>query len=85
MPAGSAGLMEAEGVKKIFKLSVNINKLRYITYRGDGHTKVFLAAKSVDPYPGIEIVKTHCFGHVKKIDILQNYYLLDKIREICMA
>ena len=64
--AGSAGLMEAEGVKKIFKRSVNMNKLRYTTYRGDGDTKAFLAAKSVDAYPGIEIVKSHCVSHVQK-------------------
>ena len=63
---GSAGSMEAAGAVTIFKRSVDINKLRYLKYRGDGDSKAYQDVVAADPYPGLAIIKSECVGHVQK-------------------
>jgi len=58
--------MEAVGAVQIFGRSVEQNKLRYLTYRGDGDSKSFSEAVKSDPYPGYVINKAECVGHVQK-------------------
>ena len=48
---GSAGSMEASGVKQIFQRSVGEKKLRYTTYLGDGDSKSYQNVVILDPYP----------------------------------
>ena len=36
---GSAGSMEASGLKECFMTSVETNKLRYTNYMGDGNSR----------------------------------------------
>ena len=61
---GSAGAMEVEGAKVIFSRSPEKHNLRYTEYFGDGDSKSFECVK--DSYPGIEVVKHECVGHVQK-------------------
>ena len=58
--------METVGAVKIFSRSVTEKKLRYLTYIGDGDTKSFLEVQRSDPYPGYEVKKGECIGHVQK-------------------
>ena len=65
--SGSAGSMEAEGMKRIFCRSVGTHNLRYVNYIGDGDTKSFKAVSASKPYgPDIIIRKIECVGHVQK-------------------
>ena len=52
---GSAGGVEAEGVKRVFERSIKKHKLRYVEFLGDGDTKSYVNVK--DTYPGIEFKK----------------------------
>ena len=63
---GSAGSMEAAGVVNIFKRSVETKKLRYTTYLGDGDSKSFKDIVELNIYPGHEVEKHECIGHVQK-------------------
>ena len=63
---GSAGSMEATGVIKIFKRSVETKKLRYTTYLGDGDSNSFKDIVESNIYPGYEVEKHECIGHVQK-------------------
>lgn len=63
---GSSGAMESKGAVRIFARSLQQNKLRYVTYIGDGDTKSFQDVQASDPYQGINIVKGECVGHVQK-------------------
>ena len=47
---GSAGSMECEGMKEIFKRSMNTRKLRYIEYIGDSDAKTFKSVHDLMPY-----------------------------------
>ena len=63
---GSAGSMEAAGVVNIFKRSVETKKLRYTTYPRDGGSKSFKDIVESNIYPGHEVEKHECIGHVRK-------------------
>ena len=63
---GSAGSMEVAGVINIFKRSVETKKLRYTTYLGDGDSKSFKVIVESNIYPGHEVKKHECIGHVQK-------------------
>ena len=62
----SSGAMEADGVSECFLTSVNERKLRYLTYIGDGDTKSYQNVVAANPYPGYNIGKAECVGHVQK-------------------
>ena len=61
---GSAGGMEVAGAKNIFGRSVEKYGLRYLKFLGDGDSKSYPAVKSI--YPGVEVEKLECIGHVQK-------------------
>ena len=64
---GSAGAMEASGVRKMFEKSVKDLNIRYMTYIGDGDSKAFPAVVEAQPYGPDKIpVKGECVGHVQK-------------------
>ena len=58
--------MEAAGVINIFKRSVETKKLRYTTYLGNGDSKSFKDIVESNIYPGHEVEKHECIGHVQK-------------------
>ena len=63
---GSAGAMEAIGVCRIFERTVPELKLCYTTYIGDGDSKAYPSVVAANPYPGKDIIKGECVGHVQK-------------------
>ena len=52
---GTAGNMEPEGAKRIWKRSIRKNKLHYTEFYGDGDSKSFLAVK--ETYKGTKVKK----------------------------
>ena len=42
------------------------SQLRYTFYIGDGDTKSFNELSSTKPYPGHDLVKGECIGHVQR-------------------
>ena len=62
----SAGAIESAGAIKNFNRSVRINNLRYLEYLGDGDTSSFRDVNNSKPYPGHEIEKLECIGHIQK-------------------
>ena len=62
---GSAGSMEVAGVVHMFQRSVSTKKLRYTTYLGDGDSKAFDTVSTSNVYPGHDICKVECIGHVQ--------------------
>ena len=58
--------MEAAGVINIFKRLVETKKLRYTIYLGDGDCKSFKDIVGSNIYPGHEVEKHECIGHVQK-------------------
>ena len=69
---GSAGAMEAAGALEIFKRSVRLYDLRYTTDRGDGDSKSYKEIVDANVYPGHEIKKSECVGHVRHESALDN-------------
>ncbi|XP_066929989.1 uncharacterized protein [Clytia hemisphaerica] len=63
---GSSGAMEVTGLKRIYHRSVKNHKLRYKFYIGDGDSKSFAEVSSSNPYPGHNLTKGECIGHVQK-------------------
>ena len=65
---GTAGSMEGEGVKRIFKRSQQQYGLSYVGYLGDGDSKSFKNLSEAEPpiYPGKQIEKLECVGHIQK-------------------
>ena len=63
---GSASLMESIGAVDIFTRSIEKRKLRYKTFIGDGDSSSYSSVVRADPYPGMEINKGECIGHVQK-------------------
>ena len=61
---GSAGSMESAGVISCFKCSVEKNRLRYTTYIGDSSSYNSVVKSNL--YPGYDIGKDECVGHVQK-------------------
>ena len=62
----SSGSMESSGAVKMFNRSEEKNDLQYTLYIGDGDTASFKKVKDSDPYPGKEIKKGECVGHLQK-------------------
>ena len=62
----SSGAMESEGAIKIFQRSVEVNKLRYKTYIGDGDSSAYQKVVESKPYEGLIPQKAECIGHVQK-------------------
>ena len=52
------------GAKRIFERSIEKHNLRYTKCLGDGDSKSFTSVKST--YPGIEVQKLECVGHIQK-------------------
>ena len=63
---GSAGSIEASGLKGFFMTSVETNKLRYTNYIGDGESKSYNDIFQADPYEGTGVNKLECIGHIQK-------------------
>ena len=63
---GSAGAMEVNGLKRMFSRSVALFNLRYLFYIGDGDSKSYEEINKLNPYPGHQIKKGECVGHVQK-------------------
>ncbi|XP_065068033.1 uncharacterized protein LOC135693466 [Rhopilema esculentum] len=65
---GTAGSMEGEGVKRIFKRSQQQYGLSYVGYLGDGDSKSFKnLSEAVSPiYQGKQIEKLEYVGHIQK-------------------
>eukprot|EP00112_Aurelia_sp_Birch-Aquarium-sp1_P012847 Seg2706.2 transcript_id=Seg2706.2/GoldUCD/mRNA.D3Y31 product="hypothetical protein" protein_id=Seg2706.2/GoldUCD/D3Y31 len=63
---GMSGSMESKAAVDIFKRSVEVNKLRYKTYIGDGDSSAFLTVVNSKPYENLNPVKGECIGHVQK-------------------
>ena len=59
--------MEAEGAKILYQRSVQLRKLRYIPYIGDGDSKAYSAVCQEQPYgAAVFIPKEECVAHVTK-------------------
>lgn len=64
---GSAGKMEVDAIKDMFRRSWEMREVRYAKYIGDGDTKTFKALLEDKPYGDDLIVKKkECVGHVEK-------------------
>ena len=61
----SSGSMEGAGAVLIWNRSLN-NKLRYVSYIGDGDTSSYAEVVASKPYDNIDIEKLECIGHVNK-------------------
>ena len=62
----SSGAMESAGAVAIFKRSIEKNKLRYVSYIGDGDTSSYAEVRDAKPYGEVPVVKKECIGHVQK-------------------
>ena len=63
---GSASSIESESVISIFSRSITNSKMRYKTFIGDGDSASYNHVVKSDPYPGLEIKKGECIGHIQK-------------------
>ena len=63
---GTSGSMESKAAVEIFKRSVEVNKLRYKKYIGDGDSSAFLTVVNSKPYENLTPEKGECIGHVQK-------------------
>lgn len=61
---GSAPSMEPEGTRRIFSRSIEIRRVRYIGFYGDGDSKAFLVVEDI--YGNIKVIKFECIGHYQK-------------------
>ena len=78
--------MESDDIVECFKNSVYFNKLRYTAYIGDGDTKSYTNVLLANPYPGFEIEKAECVGHVQdRVDTRLRKFKIDckEIIPIC--
>ena len=62
----SSGAMEGAGAVEIFKRSIMKNKLRYVSYIGDGDTSSYAEVIASNPYENVQVEKLECIGHVNK-------------------
>lgn len=64
---GTAGKMEADSVKQMFRRSLDQYGVRYKYYIGDGDTKSYKGVVESKPYgDNFEVQKRECIGHVQK-------------------
>ena len=64
--AGTAGGMKSAGALTAFQCSVERYGLQYPGFLGDGDSKSFATVSDNNIYPGVEIEKLECCGHVQK-------------------
>ena len=62
----SSGAMEAAGAVTIFQKSIDKNKLRSVSYSGDGDTSSFNEVRKSKPYGYFGVVIKECVGHIQK-------------------
>ena len=62
----SAGAMEGDGAVAIFSRSIELHKMRYLHYIGDGDTCSFLQVCESKPYGELIPEKLECVGHIQK-------------------
>ena len=58
--------MEGSSAVEIFSRSIEKNNQRYTRFTGDGDTNAYKSVYDSKPYPGINIEKIECVGHVQK-------------------
>lgn len=63
---GSNGGMEVQGVLEIFKRSIDLHRVKYAYYIGDGDSKTFTNLLSSNPYVDFVVQKLECVLHVGK-------------------
>ena len=63
---GSSGKMEVDGMVEMFKRSEELHGVRYKYYIGNGDSKTYTGIVKAIPYPGCEVCKKECIGHVQK-------------------
>lgn len=63
---GKSGAMEAEAATRIWGRSQQLNKMRYVTFIGDGDSSAYLAVKKLNPYGNVSVQKEECINHVSK-------------------
>ena len=51
---------------EMFKRSEELHGVRYKYYIGDGDSKTYTRIVKAIPYPGCEVCKKECIGHVQK-------------------
>ena len=56
--------MEKDVTVKMFKRSIDRQKMRYMNFYGDGDTKSFYAIENI--YPERKVRRYECVGHVQK-------------------
>ena len=61
---GSAPAMEMVGTVAIYNRRISKNGLGYVDIYGDGDTKSFNNIENT--YPGIQVRKLECIGHIQK-------------------
>ncbi|GFV76224.1 uncharacterized protein TNCV_4673131 [Trichonephila clavipes] len=61
---GSSGAMEPLGVYRIFERSVEMRKLQYVNFFGDGDFKGYASVKDI--YGNNTVAKYECIGHIQK-------------------
>ncbi|GFX73895.1 uncharacterized protein TNCV_397061 [Trichonephila clavipes] len=61
---GSSGAMEPLGVYRIFERSVEMRKLQYVNFFGDGDSKGYASVKDI--YGKNTVAKYECIGHIQK-------------------
>ena len=64
---GSSGAMEAAGLARCFKWSIQNRGLPYTNFTGgDGESKSYLEIGANDPYSGVTVQKLECVWHFQK-------------------
>ncbi|KAG8227028.1 hypothetical protein J437_LFUL006648 [Ladona fulva] len=64
---GSAGKMEVDDIREIFKRSVPSYGVKYLNYIGDGGSRTYKGVVDASPYsPSVEISKKECVEHIQK-------------------
>lgn len=58
--------MEAEAAVWIWNRSIQKNKMRYVTFIGDGDSSAYRAVTNLKPYGDIQVHKEECINHVSK-------------------
>ncbi|GFW32620.1 uncharacterized protein TNCV_3678681 [Trichonephila clavipes] len=61
---GSSGAMEFLGIYRIFELFVEMKKLQYVNFFGDGDSQGYASVKDI--YSKNTVAKYECIGHIQK-------------------
>ncbi|KAL7306127.1 hypothetical protein TKK_0001575 [Trichogramma kaykai] len=63
---GAAGNMESGAVLSMLKRSIDLHKVLYAYYIGNGNSKTYSTVVNAKPYEKFEVHKKECVGHVQK-------------------